>query len=254
MTSRIWVAALAAGLSALGFVLAAPPREGDRPPGPGGREGGPPPFKLGAILPPHVRDNIELSPQQQKELEAIEAEVKAKLEKILTADQRKKAETLRPMPPPPPGGRDGDRPPPPREGDRPRPGAERPRDGDGPPRPGPGGRDGDRPPPPRDGDRPGPGPRDGDRPMPPPGDRPGRPGGREGRDGPPPPRLVEVLPPHVRDGLDLNDDQRKAIDSLEADTKAKFEKLLTPEQRRKIESARPMPPPPPPGGPRPGRD
>jgi hypothetical protein len=107
----------------------APPKDkGDREPpkdrGPGDR--GPPRFELGAVLPPFAVDQLDLTADQKKQLDALQKEVKAKLEKILTADQIKKLKTLRPRGP----GGGPDRPPPDRPGrDRPekdRPEKERP--------------------------------------------------------------------------------------------------------------------------------
>jgi hypothetical protein len=100
---------------------APPPRDDrprDAPPkdrGPGDR--GPLRFELGRVLPPFVAEQLELTADQKKEIAELEKEVKAKLDKILTADQKKKLETLGP-----PRGGPGDRPPPPdREPGRDRP-------------------------------------------------------------------------------------------------------------------------------------
>jgi hypothetical protein len=51
--------------------------------------GGPPRprFELGRVLPPPVRDELKLTEEQAKKLAALEAEVKAALENILTKDQ-----------------------------------------------------------------------------------------------------------------------------------------------------------------------
>lgn len=93
--------------------------KGDRPGGGRGAGGGPPRFELGQVLPPFVRDRLELSEDQEEQLRALEKEVKAKLEKLLTPEQRKKLRSVRPPMPPqggPGGGRDagpgepGDRP------------------------------------------------------------------------------------------------------------------------------------------------
>lgn len=82
----------------------------------GGKQKGPPPrFVLGKVLPPFAHDELNLTAEQEKLLADLEKEVKAKLEKILTAEQKKKLDELRP-PGPPPGGPGGgpppDRPPP----------------------------------------------------------------------------------------------------------------------------------------------
>src|SRR5947209_13284057 len=69
----------------------------------GGKEKGRPPrFELGKVLPPFARDELNLTDEQQKQLADLERDVKAKLERILTAEQKKKLEELRP--PGPPGG------------------------------------------------------------------------------------------------------------------------------------------------------
>ena len=59
--------------------------------GPGGKKGGPPGFELGRVLPPFVRDDLDLTADQERQLAALEAEVRQKLEKILTVEQRKRA-------------------------------------------------------------------------------------------------------------------------------------------------------------------
>ena len=65
-------------------------------------EKGPPKFELGSVLPRFVRFEIDLTEDQTKEIAELEKEVKAKLSKILTAEQIKKIDTLRP---PVPGGK-----------------------------------------------------------------------------------------------------------------------------------------------------
>ncbi|HEX3149283.1 MAG TPA: hypothetical protein VHR66_14510 [Gemmataceae bacterium] len=65
--------------------------------GPGGKKGGPPGFELGKVLPPFVREELDLTADQEKAIAALEEEVKAKLDKILTAEQKKKAAGARPM-------------------------------------------------------------------------------------------------------------------------------------------------------------
>jgi hypothetical protein len=101
-------------------------------PGRGGPGGPPPRFELGRLLPPHAIDELDLTPEQAKQLADLEKDVKARLQKILTAEQRKKLENL--PPPPRPGG------PPPQDPGRPRDKGERP-GGPGP---------GEPPPPPRE--------------------------------------------------------------------------------------------------------
>jgi len=82
-----------------------PAKEGDRKGPPAGGKKGPPKFVLGKVLPPHVMEGLDLTTEQEKQLAELEKLVKAKLEKILTADQIKQIEQM--GPPGPPGGRGG---------------------------------------------------------------------------------------------------------------------------------------------------
>jgi Spy/CpxP family protein refolding chaperone len=92
------------------FVLA--PRA--QPPGPRDRPPGPPRFEPGKVLPPPLRDELKLTPEQQKQIDDLEKEVRGRLLKILTDEQRKRLENHRP--PGPPHGKDRPEPPPaPRE-------------------------------------------------------------------------------------------------------------------------------------------
>src|SRR3954454_381367 len=74
------------------------PRGGDRrgPGGPGGPgvpgQGGPGRFELGKVIPPMMRDDLGLSDEQAKMIDELEKDVKERLSKILTADQKKKLE------------------------------------------------------------------------------------------------------------------------------------------------------------------
>lgn len=115
-----------AGTAVLAVSVAAQPGpDRDRDPGPPpgrqakGPPGGPPPrFQLGKVLPPFVMHEIDLSDEQRKQLDELEADVRERLNKILTAEQKARIQTIRPpFPPPPPQPRDGDRPPP-RGGER----------------------------------------------------------------------------------------------------------------------------------------
>jgi hypothetical protein len=63
--------------------------------GPGGKKG-PPGFAPGKVLPPFVRDQLDLTADQQKQVDELEAEVRKKLDTILTAEQKKKLANLRP--------------------------------------------------------------------------------------------------------------------------------------------------------------
>ncbi len=68
--------------------------------GPGGPGGGPggfmgPPPRPGEILPMMVQNRLKLTPDQKKEIEALQKEVDSKLEKILNDKQRKTLEEMR---------------------------------------------------------------------------------------------------------------------------------------------------------------
>ncbi len=58
--------------------------------------GHPPRYQLGDLFPPHVKDELNLTTEQQRQLAALEAEVKARLDKILTAEQKKQLDRPRP--------------------------------------------------------------------------------------------------------------------------------------------------------------
>src|SRR5262245_45735342 len=53
----------------------------------GGPGGAPPPFEPGRVLPPLAEDFLELTPEQRTGIAKLEAEVKQRLERILTAEQ-----------------------------------------------------------------------------------------------------------------------------------------------------------------------
>jgi hypothetical protein len=60
---------------------------------------------LGRVLPPHLRDELDLTEEQDKQLDELEKDVKDRVLKILTADQKKKLRELRRGPGgSPPGG------------------------------------------------------------------------------------------------------------------------------------------------------
>jgi hypothetical protein len=82
------------------------------PGGPGGF--GPPPGggfpRPGEVLPPMVQQRLKLTAEQKSQLSALQKEVDARLEKILTADQRKQLDEMRRRGPGgfgPPGGGPG---------------------------------------------------------------------------------------------------------------------------------------------------
>lgn len=70
-------------------------------PGRGTREGpgrgGPPPrFELGHAFPPFIREQLELTREQEKQIASLEKEVKERLLKILTPEQQKRIADIRP--------------------------------------------------------------------------------------------------------------------------------------------------------------
>ena len=93
------------------FVLSQPPDDG------GGKKKdkdgkGPPTFKVGKLFPRHIREAIDLTDEQRRKVDELEDEVRQKLEKILTVDQFRQAESMGP----PQGGPGGPPPGPPRDG------------------------------------------------------------------------------------------------------------------------------------------
>ena len=84
-------------------------RSGDGGPGGRGPGGfGPPP--IGQILPPIVQERLNLTDAQKKQLEAMQKELDAKLDKLLTEEQRKQLKEMKERGPGGrgPGGRGGD--------------------------------------------------------------------------------------------------------------------------------------------------
>ena len=75
--------------------------------GKGGEKGNPPRFELGQVFPPPLMEELNLTPAQAKELDAIKTELKAKLDKLLTAEQKTTIENFRPRGGP--GGPAGDK-------------------------------------------------------------------------------------------------------------------------------------------------
>ncbi len=106
----------------------------------GGPGGGPP--QPGQILPPMLRQRLGLTADQQKQVDALQKEVDAKLDKILTSEQKQQLKQMRergpggfgPGGPPPGGGGPGGFGPPP-DGDGPPPGGGRRPRGEAPPPP-----------------------------------------------------------------------------------------------------------------------
>ena len=64
------------------------------PEGKGGKKG--PGFAPGKVLPPFVRHQLDLTADQEKQIDELEAEVKQRLDKILSAEQKKKLADVRP--------------------------------------------------------------------------------------------------------------------------------------------------------------
>lgn len=69
-----------------------------------GMKGG---FKLGTALPPFMVDELKLTDDQKVKLAEIEKDLKAKLDKLLTDEQKKTLENFRPGGPGGPGGGPG---------------------------------------------------------------------------------------------------------------------------------------------------
>ena len=80
---------------------------------------------------------------------------------------------------------------------------------------------------------------------PPPQNGGGAGGGAGGHAGPgdqgggPPPPGWHLLPHFVEEKLNLTDDQQQQIEQLEKDTQAKLAKILTPDQMKILQTARP---------------
>jgi len=166
-------------LTACVFATNQPP-EGKGPPGGGGRKGqpgagekgkgGPGRFELGRLLPGPMREELGLSEEQANLIDALEKDVKERLNKILTDDQKQKLNDLGrrgPMGPRFGGGDDKFKGPPPGDDNRPR--------GKGEP-----------------GQRKGPPPGDDDRPR-------GK-GNRGEKKGPPPPPRIDDDGNHANAG------------------------------------------------------
>jgi hypothetical protein len=64
-------------------------------------------FELGQVLPPPLIDELNLTADQERELDAIKKDLKARLEKLLTAEQKRTVESFRPRGPRGPGGPGG---------------------------------------------------------------------------------------------------------------------------------------------------
>jgi Spy/CpxP family protein refolding chaperone len=94
---KIKIILLVLALGASTWLLAAQdtnsPSDEQRPPGREGGSGAPGGFHL---LPPRAQEQLNLTTDQQKQVAALEAETKAKLEKILTPAQLQQLKQMRP--------------------------------------------------------------------------------------------------------------------------------------------------------------
>ena len=79
--------------------------------GPGGFGGGPGGFggppRPGQILPPMLRQRLELTPAQERQIDALQKDVDAKLAQILNAEQKQQLKEMSERGPGGPGGRPG---------------------------------------------------------------------------------------------------------------------------------------------------
>ncbi|HVV99937.1 MAG TPA: EF-hand domain-containing protein [Planctomycetaceae bacterium] len=227
----VGLAALFASLT----TLAQPPARG----GGGGRDEGPPPPPPNPVV--EALDKNGDGVISADELQAATESLK-KLDK--NGDGKLTDDETRPTPPP--GGREG--------GDRGRGGPGDRGAGGPPPGRGAAGRG------PREGDARGGGARNAaDRGR---GQRDGGPGrGPQERAGgrPMPHMPPSILPPPVRESLNLTADQQQQVEKLDQDCKAGLDKILTTEQKQQLDQMRKNPPPfgrgdgPPPGQGPPGR-
>ncbi len=85
--------AFAAGVLMLASTATSQPPGGG---GGGGGKGGPPKFEIGVIFPAQLKKDLKLTADQEKSLDAMEKDLKEKLDKLLTDDQKKTIENFRP--------------------------------------------------------------------------------------------------------------------------------------------------------------
>ncbi len=83
------------------------------PHGPGGDEAGRGPGRPGglprSVLPPHILDELRLTDEQHQQLHELDADVRARLDRILTAEQKREIENMHSRGPGGPPPRDIDR-------------------------------------------------------------------------------------------------------------------------------------------------
>jgi hypothetical protein len=84
---KLLIALFATGILAVAFVPGMSQPPGEKGKGPKKDKKGPPPFELGRVLPPFFRESLELTKEQEKAINELEKEVRAKMMKILTAEQ-----------------------------------------------------------------------------------------------------------------------------------------------------------------------
>ena len=92
---------------AAGIALIASPAVSQPPDGKEGKGGKGRGFKLGSALPPPLVDSLNLTNDQKARLQEIERDLKAKLDKLLTDEQKRMVENFRPGPQGGPGGPGG---------------------------------------------------------------------------------------------------------------------------------------------------
>jgi Spy/CpxP family protein refolding chaperone len=87
-------------MSAMVWTASSQPREEkdkEKPPPPFGKK--PLPFEPGKVLPPHIRERLELTDEQERQIDELEKEVRSKLFRILTKDQIKRVQEFKGNPP-----------------------------------------------------------------------------------------------------------------------------------------------------------
>ncbi|QEG30551.1 hypothetical protein GobsT_53560 [Gemmata obscuriglobus] len=89
------LAAFVAGVALMtsSAVSQPPDGKGGKGAGKGGMRAG---FKLGTILPPFMVEELKLTDEQKTQLADLEKDVKTKLDKLLTDEQKKSLENARP--------------------------------------------------------------------------------------------------------------------------------------------------------------
>jgi hypothetical protein len=68
---------------------------------------GMPPWQLGKIFPPHVEEELELSGDQERQVHELEKEIKKRVMKVLSGEQKRKLQMLQRHGPGGPRGPDG---------------------------------------------------------------------------------------------------------------------------------------------------